>query len=195
MFTKKWIAFFAIILITLPAISQQVIQGTVIDSTTNLPLEGATVTLLPSKISTITNAAGNFIFKKNTSAETAVLISEIGYADQTFSVDNIIEGAVLKLPQRRIVLQDVTVVANAGDQYKPISRTDIAMRGVNNSQEVLRIIPGIVIGQHQGGGKAEQIFLRGFDADHGTDFRKMLMACQSIWFHMHTDKDLQIVIL
>ena len=45
------------------------------------------------------------------------------------------------------------------------------MRGVNNSQEVLRIIPGIVIGQHQGGGKAEQIFLRGFDADHGTDFR------------------------
>jgi hypothetical protein len=63
------------------------------------------------------------------------------------------------------------VIANAGDQYKPISRTDIAMRGVNNSQEVLRIIPGIVIGQHQGGGKAEQIFLRGFDADHGTDFR------------------------
>ena len=45
------------------------------------------------------------------------------------------------------------------------------MRGVNNSQEILRIIPGIVIGQHQGGGKAEQIFLRGFDADHGTDFR------------------------
>ncbi len=172
MFTKKWIAFFAIILITLPAISQKVIQGTVIDSTTNLPLEGATVTLLPSKISTVTNAGGNFIFKKNASAETAVLISEIGYADQTFAVDNVIKGAALKLPQRRIVLQDVTVVANAGDQYKPISRTDIAMRGVNNSQEVLRIIPGIVIGQHQGGGKAEQIFLRGFDADHGTDFRE-----------------------
>ena len=70
------------------------------------------------------------------------------------------------------MLEDVTVVANAGNQYKPISRTDIAMRGVNNSQEVLRIIPGIVIGQHQGGGKAEQIFLRGFDADHGTDFRE-----------------------
>lgn len=60
----------------------------------------------------------------------------------------------------------------AGDRFKPISRTDIAMRGVNNSQEVLRIIPGIVIGQHQGSGKAEQIFLRSFDADHGTDFRE-----------------------
>ena len=66
----------------------------------------------------------------------------------------------------------LVITANAGDIYKPISRTDIEMRGVNNSQEVLRIIPGIVIGQHQGGGKAEQIFLRGFDADHGTDFRE-----------------------
>ena len=30
-------------------------------------------------------------------------------------------------------------------------------------------MPGLVIAQHAGGGKAEQIFLRGFDADHGTD--------------------------
>ena len=45
------------------------------------------------------------------------------------------------------------------------------MRGVINSQEILRIIPGVVIGQHPDGGKAEEIFLRGFDADHGTDFR------------------------
>jgi len=30
-------------------------------------------------------------------------------------------------------------------------------------------VPGLFIGQHAGGGKAEQIFLRGFDIDHGTD--------------------------
>src|SRR5262252_9289284 len=35
--------------------------------------------------------------------------------------------------------------------------------------DVLRLVPGFVIAQHQGGGKAEQYFLRGFDADHGTD--------------------------
>ena len=34
---------------------------------------------------------------------------------------------------------------------------------------MLRLVPGLFIGQHQGGGKAEQIFLRGFDCDHGTD--------------------------
>ena len=33
---------------------------------------------------------------------------------------------------------------------------------------MVRLIPGFVISQHQGGGKAEQYFLRGFDADHGT---------------------------
>jgi len=35
--------------------------------------------------------------------------------------------------------------------------------------DVVRLIPGFVISQHQGGGKADQYFVRGFDADHGTD--------------------------
>ena len=35
--------------------------------------------------------------------------------------------------------------------------------------DLLRLIPGFVISQHQGGGMAEQYLLRGFDADHGTD--------------------------
>ena len=63
----------------------------------------------------------------------------------------------------------VTVALNPGDQYKPISKIDIKMRDITNSQEVLRFVPGLFIGQHAGGGKAEQIFLRGFDIDHGTD--------------------------
>jgi outer membrane cobalamin receptor len=31
------------------------------------------------------------------------------------------------------------------------------------------LVPGLFIAQHAGGGKGEQIFLRGFDCDHGTD--------------------------
>lgn len=31
------------------------------------------------------------------------------------------------------------------------------------------MVPGLFIGRHAGGGKAEQIFLSGFDLDHGTD--------------------------
>lgn len=169
---KKCFLFYIAILLTAPAICQQLLQGSVVDSSTNLPLEGATITLLPSKITTVTNANGKFVFRRNISSETSILISEIGYAERIFSISQVTTADALKITQRRIVLEEVTVIANAGDQYKPISRTDIAMRGVNNSQEVLRIIPGIVISQHQGGGKAEQIFLRGFDADHGTDFRE-----------------------
>lgn len=36
--------------------------------------------------------------------------------------------------------------------------------------ELLEVIPGVVITQHSGNGKANQYFLRGFNLDHGTDF-------------------------
>jgi hypothetical protein len=36
--------------------------------------------------------------------------------------------------------------------------------------EVLEFVPGVVVTQHRGGGKANQYFLRGFNLDHGTDF-------------------------
>ncbi len=35
----------------------------------------------------------------------------------------------------------------------------------------MRLVPGLIIGQHHGGGKADQILFRGFDSDHGTDFQ------------------------
>src|SRR5262249_43265844 len=35
--------------------------------------------------------------------------------------------------------------------------------------QILNNLPGLVVAQHQGGSKAPQWFLRGFDADHGTD--------------------------
>jgi hypothetical protein len=160
-----------ILFLSFVCISQVTIHGNVVDSKSNLPVEGATVTLQPSNICAITDANGNFIFKGKYQSSNAVMINTIGYAAQTFAIADLKKNIAVSITPIQIQLQDVTVIANAGDQYKPISRTDIAMRDVNNSQEVLRIIPGIVIGQHQGGGKAEQIFLRGFDADHGTDFR------------------------
>jgi len=35
--------------------------------------------------------------------------------------------------------------------------------------EVLELVPGLVITQHSGAGKANQYFLRGFNLDHGTE--------------------------
>lgn len=61
--------------------------------------------------------------------------------------------------------------------HKPISAAsasevrdrDFALRPIGSVQDILRVTPGLVMVQHSGGGKANQYFLRGFDADHGTD--------------------------
>ena len=50
-----------------------------------------------------------------------------------------------------------------------IRARDYELRPHTTTQEILNNIPGLVVAQHQGGGKAAQYFLRGFDADHGTD--------------------------
>ena len=36
--------------------------------------------------------------------------------------------------------------------------------------EILEFVPGVIVTQHTGDGKANQYFLRGFNLDHGTDF-------------------------
>jgi TonB family protein len=46
---------------------------------------------------------------------------------------------------------------------------DFQLRPIGNVQDILRVTPGLVMVQHSGGGKANQYFMRGFDADHGTD--------------------------
>ncbi|HVT19125.1 MAG TPA: TonB-dependent receptor plug domain-containing protein [Thermoanaerobaculia bacterium] len=50
-------------------------------------------------------------------------------------------------------------------------RRELELRPLLRAGEVLETVPGVVITQHSGGGKANQYFLRGFNLDHGTDFR------------------------
>jgi outer membrane receptor protein involved in Fe transport len=47
----------------------------------------------------------------------------------------------------------------------------IEARPMQRAGEVLEYVPGVIITQHSGDGKANQYFLRGFNLDHGTDFR------------------------
>ncbi len=51
-----------------------------------------------------------------------------------------------------------------------IRARDFDLRPHATTQEVLQNVPGLVVAQHQGGGKAMQYLIRGFDSDHGTDF-------------------------
>lgn len=97
-------------------------------------------------------------------------ISCIGYAPQKLNSAQFPADGKIKLQTTITHLSEVKVAAAAKTGvFHTISDLDIHLRPINNSQEVLRIVPGLFMGQHAGGGKAEQIFLRGFDIDHGTD--------------------------
>lgn len=69
-------------------------------------------------------------------------------------------------------LFEVTIKADrptSAASSKYLSQLDFEYRPKNSAQDMLRLVPGLFIAQHAGGGKAEQIFVRGFDCDHGTD--------------------------
>ena len=50
-----------------------------------------------------------------------------------------------------------------------ISGAAINSRPITRPGEVLESVPGLIVTQHSGEGKANQFFLRGFNLDHGTD--------------------------
>jgi hypothetical protein len=145
------------------------ISGTVIDSATRVPVNGVTVILNPVSKTEITGEAGHFSYREAGSVARSVTVTAVGYQKRIILLTDLERNPLIDLSQKQTLLTDVVITANNPNPYKAISETDIKLRGVSNSQEVLRIVPGLFIGQHQGGGKAEQIFLRGFDNDHGTN--------------------------
>lgn len=150
--------------------STSIETGSVLDAKTRVPVEGVTINFYPSGQSTATDEQGKFSVKKAAQETESLFVTAIGYESKTISYDDFIRNnETILLDSRVIELNSVTIAMNAGSQYKPISKVDIQMRDISNSQEVLRLVPGLFIGQHAGGGKAEQLFLRGFDIDHGTD--------------------------
>ena len=68
-----------------------------------------------------------------------------------------------------------------GNYNNAVGTSDAASQGTVTSKliesrptlrpaEVLEFVPGVIVTQHSGDGKANQYFLRGFNLDHGTDF-------------------------
>ncbi len=55
-----------------------------------------------------------------------------------------------------------------------INRALLESRPAQRPGEVLEFVPGVIVTQHSGDGKANQYFLRGFNLDHGTDFATRL---------------------
>ncbi len=92
---------------------------------------------------------------------------------QTTEPDPAIAPVAQAAPQR------VTIEGRHYDNA--VGSSDAASQGVIRAEllksrpalrpgEVLEFVPGVIVTQHSGDGKANQYFLRGFNLDHGTDF-------------------------
>jgi hypothetical protein len=51
-----------------------------------------------------------------------------------------------------------------------VSQADFSVRPMLRPGDILEVVPGLIVTQHSGTGKSNQMFLRGFNLDHGTDF-------------------------
>ena len=65
--------------------------------------------------------------------------------------------------------ENLVAIAAAASQGA-VTAAQLDMRPVMRAGEVLEAVPGMIISQHSGEGKANQYYLRGFNLDHGTDF-------------------------
>lgn len=159
--------FFLLItfLLSGPSLSAQV-RGEVKDNNGN-PAIGAFIFKLGTQIHTHSDENGKFAIAGVNQGDT-LQVSLLGYEPERFIVNDLDDYYKISLEVAPYDLGQVTVKRGRRD-VNIISQIDLALTPVQSSQEILRKVPGLFIGQHAGGGKAEQIFLRGFDIDHGTD--------------------------
>ena len=73
----------------------------------------------------------------------------------------------------RAAAEKLSGLAEAGNEGV-VSAQRLASVPLLRPGEVLEMVPGLIVTQHAGDGKANQYFLRGFNLDHGTDFATSL---------------------
>ncbi len=145
----------------------------IVNSQSKIPVADAIIQSEDLKFNVIADENGFISFGNLPAGIAKLYISRIGFESRIIDISSLTDTgniAIIYLESKVASLKDVTVRSSANvGVFKTISDLDIHLRPIINSQEVLRMVPGLFIGQHAGGGKAEQLFLRGFDVDHGTD--------------------------
>ncbi|MBP7949123.1 MAG: TonB-dependent receptor [Verrucomicrobiales bacterium] len=92
-----------------------------------------------------------------------------------------VRSETLSLPAPDTPAAELPEVIVTGKGESLLGSAPAASKGQSNAEELtarpylrrgelLEVVPGVIITQHSGDGKANQYFLRGFNLDHGTDF-------------------------
>lgn len=86
-------------------------------------------------------------------------------------------GGIPTLDAVEVRAGDEDLIGEAGTASEgTVTGRQLENRPLLRPAEVLEAVPGLVISQHSGDGKANQYYLRGFNLDHGTDFATTLMG-------------------
>jgi hypothetical protein len=175
-----------LLLIASPVFAQEISQlsGTVAD-TSGAVVVGATVRLRSANgaldKTTQSDAHGFFSFPNLAAGDYQLVVSSLGFEAKEIALAITASEAPTPLHIYLVVGSVNTTVDVQGREDSLIGIADSATQGtvgaaeiqdrpILRSGEILETIPGVIITQHAGGGKANQYFLRGFNLDHGTDF-------------------------
>ena len=159
---------FILLFICCSALQAHELSGTVV-SDNGVALEGVGVYNKTTGGYTYTNVSGYFELD-DISLGDVIYFYSLGYKNYqlTISEEQLDSNIEVVLEESAVSLDQVVLVSKV-NALSNFVNVDVKANPVKSSQEILRKVPGLIIGQHAGGGKAEQIFLRGFDIDHGTD--------------------------
>ncbi|MES2880980.1 MAG: TonB-dependent receptor plug domain-containing protein, partial [Bacteroidota bacterium] len=176
LFTKgvKYFLFVCFLLVINLVHAQNTLKGIyIVNRASKIPVPDALAQSEDFNFNASADENGFISFKNLPASISKLNISRIGFETKSLDLSTVTiidNAAIIYMTNKISHLDEVKVLASANNGvFKTISDLDIHLRPINNSQEVLRMVPGLFIGQHAGGGKSEQIFLRGFDIDHGTD--------------------------
>jgi len=170
------------------------VTGTVCDETGGV-LPGVAVELKPAAsrqpLEAVTDGVGSYRFDTVPAgpAELTIRLINFSMVRRTVSVT---AGAAVQVNAVMLVATSADIVVTAPQTFRnlaeienpaenlvgvasaasegAITAAQLAVRPVNRAAEVLETVPGLVISQHSGEGKANQYYLRGFNLDHGFDF-------------------------
>src|SRR5271165_94482 len=164
------------------------LSGIVVD-TSGTALAGATVMVRSADgtVERLTQSDSNGVFSISglAAGNYQLVVSSPGFATKEMPVAIGTTGEPAPLRISLAVSAVSTTVEVQGREDSLIGIADSATQGtvgakeiedrpILRSGEILETVPGLIITQHAGGGKANQYFLRGFNLDHGTDFAVFL---------------------
>ncbi|GGP02778.1 TonB-dependent receptor [Cloacibacterium rupense] len=171
---KLKIFIFSLFFFTFNSIFSQNLKGIyVLNENTKTPISSVLISNSDNSFQKNSDENGFVNLQNFTSENQKIYVSGIGYEKEEFDLDSIKKEkdfGYIFLNPKIVSIAEIQLKNSAKNNiFQTISDLDIHLRPINNSQEILRSVPGLFIGQHAGGGKAEQLFIRGFDVDHGTD--------------------------